>query len=70
MAKRHDPHTPLRRYLIQDAAGKEHVVEAHFCFDNSHEGRGLLLRRIDSDGSTKVVGTWAPGFWASFRELA
>lgn len=47
-------------------------IEAHYAFDNSDEGRGLIFRRYEDDdpeNRTTIVAQFAQGFWASFREL-
>ena len=62
----------LRRYLVTLPNGHVRVIEAHYAFDNSDEGKGLVFRRFIEDNTenrTYVVATYAPGFWASFEEL-
>lgn len=62
----------LRKYAVTLANGEERRVYAHFCFNNSEDGRGLVFRRYvddDTNNRTYVVAEYAMGFWASYEEL-
>lgn len=62
----------LRRYEVRFPDQSTVILEAHYCFDNSDTGQGLIFRRYvndDTESRTYVVAGYAPGFWAGYREL-
>lgn len=60
----HNP--PLRQFKVTDVFGKETVVHAHFVFDNSRDGEGLIFRRKNShDERHDAVAFWPNGQWIS-----
>lgn len=62
----------LRRFIVRDVEGIVHEIEAHYCFNNDDDGRGLVLRRRlndDSSERTEVVATFAKGYWTFYKEI-
>ena len=62
----------LREYVVTLPDCREIVVQAHYCFNNADDGRGLIFRRFIDDNTenkTYVVAEFATGFWASYREV-
>lgn len=57
-----DPHNP--GYFSM------HVIEAHFAFDNSDRGEGLVLRRYAKNSVlTDRVAEFQPGYWAYYKDI-
>lgn len=62
----------LRKYEVRFPDQSTVTVDAHYCFNNADEGKGLVFRRFindDTENKTYVVAEYAPGFWAAYREL-
>lgn len=62
----------LRKYRVTLPNGELQDIDAHFCFNNADDGRGLIFRRYVEDNTenrTFVVAEFAPGFWASYMEI-
>lgn len=63
---------PLREYAVVELDGTEHTILAHFGFDNSDEGKGLVFRRYrddDRDNFTYVVAAFAQGSYKFWKEI-
>lgn len=61
----------LRRWEVR-AGDEVNIIEAHYCFDNNDDGRGLVFRRYIDDNPenrTRVVAAFSVGFWQSYKEL-
>lgn len=59
-------HPPLRRFRVTDTLGAETLIDAHFVFDNSRDGEGLIFRRKNShDDKHDAVAFWPAGKWIS-----
>lgn len=60
----HNP--PLRRFRVTDTLGTETLIDAHFVFDNSRDGEGLIFRRKNThDGKHDAIAFWPTGKWVS-----
>lgn len=63
-------HIATKHWIVQDTDGTLHEVEAHYCFNNNDDGRGLVFRRHEEDDKrnwTEVVAAFAPGHWTKYE---
>lgn len=61
---------PLKQWMVVDYEGEDHVVTAHYCFNNGEEG--LLFRRHHDDNPdqrTYIVAAFAQGGWRFYKEV-
>lgn len=58
----------LKTWYVLDNEDVEHIVVAHYCFNNGAEG--LIFRRRQYDDPrerAEVVAAFAPGFWKFYK---
>ncbi len=59
---------PMKMWQVIDYAGDEHLIEAHFCFNNGDEG--LVFRTYPrGEDRTYVVAAFAKGGWQFYKEI-
>lgn len=61
----------LRRWQVVMKDGSKHEIEAHFAFDNTGEGAGLIFRAYDhrNDEHTYVVASFNRDSWSHYMEI-
>jgi hypothetical protein len=58
---------PLRHFIVVDAKGDAHPIDAHYVFNNG--GEGLIFRRYPKGSDrSDVTAAFAEGAWLYYKE--